>query len=118
MVKAISSYCVMVVLHTQVICSLFQMVKAIQVLRIHLLELEKVSDLCKDFCTRYITCLKGKLQSEQLLRMDNLTVEGDEFLPVASQPQQTVTSPVQSPPALLGTPAGQVSVICFINCRS
>ncbi|XP_059417549.1 homeobox protein PKNOX1-like isoform X3 [Carassius carassius] len=43
------------------------MVKAIQVLRIHLLELEKVSDLCKDFCSRYITCLKTKMNSETLL---------------------------------------------------
>ena len=39
----------------------WQMVKAIQVLRIHLLELEKVSELCKDFCNRYTSCLKGKL---------------------------------------------------------
>jgi len=46
------------------------MMKAIQVLRIHLLELEKVQELCKDFCNRYITCLKGKMQSENLLRSD------------------------------------------------
>ncbi|KAH9369093.1 hypothetical protein HPB48_016736 [Haemaphysalis longicornis] len=45
-----------------------QMVKAIQVLRIHLLELEKVQELCKDFCNRYIACLKSKMQSENLLR--------------------------------------------------
>lgn len=43
------------------------MVKAIQVLRIHLLELEKVNDLCKDFCSRYISCLKSKMNSETLL---------------------------------------------------
>ena len=49
---------------------IFQMIKAIQVLRIHLLELEKVQELCKDFCNRYITCLKGKMQSENLLRSD------------------------------------------------
>ena len=48
----------------------FQMIKSIQVLRIHLLELEKVQELCKDFCNRYITCLKGKMQSENLLRSD------------------------------------------------
>ena len=48
--------------------SSFQMIGAIQVLRIHLLELEKVQELCKDFCNRYITCLKGKMQSENLLR--------------------------------------------------
>ncbi|KAL0183815.1 hypothetical protein M9458_019511, partial [Cirrhinus mrigala] len=35
------------------------MVKAIQ--------LEKVSDLCKDFCSRYISCLKTKMNSETLL---------------------------------------------------
>nr|NP_001071803.1 transcription factor protein [Ciona intestinalis]BAE06656.1 transcription factor protein [Ciona intestinalis] len=46
------------------------MIKAIQVLRIHLLELEKVNELCKDFCHRYITCLKGKMHSENLLRTD------------------------------------------------
>ena len=50
----------------------FQMMKSIQVLRIHLLELEKVTDLCKDFCSRYIACLKGKLQSENLLRTDGM----------------------------------------------
>ncbi|XP_066115730.1 homeobox protein PKNOX2 isoform X2 [Saccopteryx bilineata] len=46
------------------------MVKAIQVLRIHLLELEKVNELCKDFCNRYITCLKTKMHSDNLLRND------------------------------------------------
>lgn len=51
-------------------CCLSQMVKAIQVLRIHLLELEKVNELCKDFCNRYITCLKTKMHSDNLLRND------------------------------------------------
>ncbi|XP_072285957.1 homeobox protein Meis3 isoform X3 [Pyxicephalus adspersus] len=37
------------------------MIQAIQVLRFHLLELEKVHDLCDNFCHRYITCLKGKM---------------------------------------------------------
>ncbi|XP_052805413.1 homeobox protein PKNOX1-like [Mya arenaria] len=46
-------------------------IKAIQVLRIHLLELEKVNELCKDFCQRYTNCLKGKLQSENLLRTES-----------------------------------------------
>ncbi len=39
------------------------MIGVIQVLRIHLLELEKVQELCKDFCNRYINCLKGKRES-------------------------------------------------------
>lgn len=34
----------------------------------HLLELEKVGDLCKDFCQRYIACLKGKMQSDNILK--------------------------------------------------
>ncbi|KAL4720036.1 hypothetical protein ACJJTC_010655, partial [Scirpophaga incertulas] len=46
------------------------MIKSIQVLRIHLLELEKVQELCRDFCGRYIACLKTKMQSENLLRTD------------------------------------------------
>ena len=44
------------------------MLKSLQVLRIHLLELEKVNELCKDFCTRYISCLKGKLNSDNIMR--------------------------------------------------
>jgi len=54
------------------------MVSSIQVLRIHLLELEKVQELCKDFCNRYITCLKGKMQSENLLRTDCGGYESDD----------------------------------------
>ena len=57
---------------------LFQMIRSIQVLRIHLLELEKVQELCKDFCNRYITCLKGKMQSENLLRSECSGYDSDE----------------------------------------
>ncbi|ELU05786.1 hypothetical protein CAPTEDRAFT_221385, partial [Capitella teleta] len=57
------------------------MVKAIQVLRIHLLELEKVSDLCQDFCNRYTACLKGKLHSENLLRQDGSANDPDSTNP-------------------------------------
>lgn len=59
------------------------MVKAIQVLRIHLLELEKVNELCKDFCSRYIACLKTKMNSETLLSGES----GSPYSPV--QPQVT-----------------------------
>lgn len=58
-----------------------QMVKAIQVLRIHLLELEKVNELCKDFCSRYIACLKTKMNSETLLSGDL----GSPYSPVQGQ---------------------------------
>lgn len=60
-----------------------QMVKAIQVLRIHLLELEKVSDLCKDFCSRYIACLKTKMNSETLLSGE----PGSPYSPIQGQAQ-------------------------------
>lgn len=32
--------------------------------------ISKVQELCRDFCTRYIACLRGKMQSENLLRSD------------------------------------------------
>ncbi|VUZ39246.1 unnamed protein product, partial [Hymenolepis diminuta] len=38
----------------------FLMIQAIHVLRFHLLEIEKVHELCDNFCTRYIACLKSK----------------------------------------------------------
>ncbi|CAL8372246.1 unnamed protein product [Gadus morhua 'NCC'] len=43
------------------------MIQAIQVLRFHLLELEKVHDLCDNFCHRYITCLKGKMPTDLVM---------------------------------------------------
>ncbi|KAJ8367200.1 hypothetical protein AAFF_G00324430 [Aldrovandia affinis] len=63
------------------------MVKAIQVLRIHLLELEKVSDLCKDFCSRYIACLKTKMNSETLLSAE----PGSPYSPVQTQTSSSFT---------------------------
>jgi len=65
------------------------MIRAIQVLRIHLLELEKVQELCKDFCNRYITCLKGKMQSENLLRSDYGGYESDDSGPGRSSSSTT-----------------------------
>ncbi|XP_015244309.1 PREDICTED: homeobox protein PKNOX2 isoform X2 [Cyprinodon variegatus] len=68
------------------------MVKAIQVLRIHLLELEKVNELCKDFCNRYITCLKTKMHSDNLLRNDL----GGPYSPThTSLSMQQVSPPLQ-----------------------
>ncbi|KAI6219071.1 Homeobox protein unc-62 [Aphelenchoides besseyi] len=37
------------------------MLSAIQVLRLHLLELEKVHDLCDQFCNRYVNTLKDQM---------------------------------------------------------
>ncbi|RNA25151.1 homeobox Meis1-like [Brachionus plicatilis] len=49
------------------------MIQAIQVLRFHLLELEKVHELCDDFCDRYIDRLKGKMPNELSLEENNST---------------------------------------------
>lgn len=50
------------------------MIQAIQVLRFHLLELEKVHELCDNFCQRYINCLKGKMPID--LVVDDRDVSG------------------------------------------
>ena len=80
------------------------LIKAIQVLRIHLLELEKVQDLCIDFCQRYITCLRTKLSSENLLRgASGLSVGAGggfsfEDSSRSSSPSSGDTSPAPPPP--------------------
>ncbi|XP_066926884.1 homeobox protein Meis1-like isoform X3 [Clytia hemisphaerica] len=43
------------------------LIQSIQVLRFHLLELEKVHELCDNFCKRYIDCLKGKMPLDVVL---------------------------------------------------
>ncbi|KAM8857009.1 homeobox protein PKNOX1-like [Synchiropus picturatus] len=84
------------------------MVKAIQVLRIHLLELEKVSDLCKDFCSRYIACLKTKMNSETLLSGD----PGSPYSPVQGQAPSFSPTKSHTPSSLSTTisPPGQIVV--------
>ncbi|XP_049904294.1 homeobox protein PKNOX1.1 isoform X3 [Epinephelus moara] len=84
------------------------MVKAIQVLRIHLLELEKVSDLCKDFCSRYIACLKTKMNSETLLSGE----PGSPYSPVQSQVQGFSPTKTPTSGSISGTisPQGQIVV--------
>ncbi|KAK9536032.1 hypothetical protein VZT92_005852 [Zoarces viviparus] len=89
------------------------MVKAIQVLRIHLLELEKVNELCKDFCNRYITCLKTKMHSDNLLRNDlggpyspsHTSLNVQQELIQTSSPSMTSVSSSVNPSGIL-VPAG------------
>lgn len=47
------------------------MINAILVLRIHILELEKVNELCRDFAERYIEALKIKLNSDNIFKIDD-----------------------------------------------
>lgn len=68
------------------------MKRALQVLRIHMLELEKVHELCTDFCARYIACLKHKMQSENFLRNENGGYDSDEENSSYNQPPKTTSS--------------------------
>ncbi|KAG1945441.1 homeobox protein PKNOX1.1 isoform X5 [Pimephales promelas] len=79
------------------------MVKAIQVLRIHLLELEKVSDLCKDFCSRYISCLKSKMNSETLLSGE----PGSPYSPVHDQLVNSFSSALSPQGLVVPSPGPQ-----------
>lgn len=46
------------------------MVQAIQVLRFHLLELEKVHELCDNFCNKYANCVKDKFLNLNFIDSD------------------------------------------------
>ena len=54
------------------------MIQAIQILRFHLLELEKVHELCDNFCQRYIHLLKGKMPMS--VNFKHMSVRLDSFL--------------------------------------
>ncbi|CAJ0589703.1 unnamed protein product [Cylicocyclus nassatus] len=70
------------------------MLQSIQMLRFHLLELEKVHELCDNFCNRYVTCLKGKMPMD---------IVGDERAS-SSQPPMSPGSTAQSASPNMGTP--------------
>uniref|UniRef100_A0A8C6MD92 PBX/knotted 1 homeobox 1 n=1 Tax=Nothobranchius furzeri TaxID=105023 RepID=A0A8C6MD92_NOTFU len=86
------------------------MVKAIQVLRIHLLELEKVSDLCKDFCSRYIACLKTKMNSETLLSGD----PGSPYSPTPSSISSAISPQGQIVVPASALQQGNVTFMMFV----
>eukprot|EP00794_Sanderia_malayensis_P020298 gene20298-22287_t len=69
------------------------MILSIQVLRFHLLELEKVHDLCDNFCKRYIACLKGKMPLDLVLE------EGDSKEKVSSESDDAKELTANSPPS-------------------
>jgi hypothetical protein len=80
------------------------MIQAIQVLRFHLLELEKVHELCDNFTHRYITCLKGKLPMDLVIdeRDSNVSSsksgDDDDQDDDQSSPQPPSGFPPQPPP--------------------
>lgn len=72
------------------------MIQSIQMLRFHLLELEKVHELCDNFCNRYVTCLKGKMPMD---------IVGDERASSSQPPISPSTAPSASP-SMNPTPMG------------
>ncbi|XP_015763861.1 PREDICTED: homeobox protein Meis1-like isoform X3 [Acropora digitifera] len=65
------------------------MIQSIQVLRFHLLELEKVHELCDNFCKRYISCLKGKMPIDLVM---------DEKENIGKSRSDSETLDIDSPP--------------------
>ena len=60
------------------------MLNAIVVLRIHLIELEKVNELCTDFADHYIETLKLKLNSDNIFKSDDDLNDTEENLELNS----------------------------------
>ncbi|XP_032232501.1 homeobox protein Meis1 isoform X2 [Nematostella vectensis] len=78
------------------------MIQAIQVLRFHLLELEKVHELCDNFCKRYITCLKGKMPIDLVMdeKENGGKSKGDVDLPDSPSDDLQQTAPSSWQPSL------------------
>ncbi|CDQ95092.1 unnamed protein product [Oncorhynchus mykiss] len=71
------------------------MIQAIQVLRFHLLELEKVHELCDNFCHRYISCLKGKMPIDLVIDdREGGSKSDNEEITRSSGPLDQVMSPL------------------------
>jgi homeobox protein homothorax len=78
------------------------MVQAIQVLRFHLLELEKVHELCDNFCHRYISCLKGKMPIDLVIdERDGTKVEVNGDRSIDSHTDGASTPDVRPPSSSL-----------------
>uniref|UniRef100_A0A8C4I2M2 Myeloid ecotropic viral integration site 3 n=1 Tax=Dicentrarchus labrax TaxID=13489 RepID=A0A8C4I2M2_DICLA len=84
------------------------MIQAIQVLRFHLLELEKVHDLCDNFCHRYITCLKGKMPTDLIMdeREGGSKSDMEDFTGSCSSLSEQNASWLREPDECATTPLG------------
>ncbi|XP_068441783.1 homeobox protein Meis3 isoform X2 [Clinocottus analis] len=84
------------------------MIQAIQVLRFHLLELEKVHDLCDNFCHRYITCLKGKMPTDLIMddREGGSKSDGEDFTGSCTSLSEQNASWLREPDECATTPLG------------
>ena len=64
------------------------MILALQVLLIHLIELNKVDELCKDFCSRYITTLKQQQETDNKLARMEMSDETLDVSPTTAMTSQ------------------------------
>ncbi|KAK3734842.1 hypothetical protein QZH41_011765 [Actinostola sp. cb2023] len=88
------------------------MIQAIQVLRFHLLELEKVHELCDNFCKRYISCLKGKMPIDLVMdeKENGGKSKSDGEHGPDSPPDDTQVPRVTNISSLTGTPSWQATL--------
>uniref|UniRef100_A0A8K9Y344 Myeloid ecotropic viral integration site 3 n=1 Tax=Oncorhynchus mykiss TaxID=8022 RepID=A0A8K9Y344_ONCMY len=102
------------------ICSCPQMIQAIQVLRFHLLELEKVHDLCDNFCNRYITCLKGKMPTDLILddREGGSKSDVEDFTGSCTSLSEQNQSWLRDPDDCASTPLGTPGMSCGLPSHS
>ncbi|VVD04751.1 unnamed protein product [Leptidea sinapis] len=81
--------------------------------------LEKVQELCRDFCGRYIACLKTKMQSENLLRTDYTAVSLPAPVYPVYPPHTELPFPAhRDPPSLVvqgSTPISQIGAGLLSN---
>uniref|UniRef100_A0A8C2ED17 Myeloid ecotropic viral integration site 3 n=1 Tax=Cyprinus carpio TaxID=7962 RepID=A0A8C2ED17_CYPCA len=96
------------------------MIQAIQVLRFHLLELEKVHDLCDNFCHRYITCLKGKMPTDLVLedREGGSKSDMEDFTGSCTNLSEQNQSWLRDPDDCVSTPSGTPSASCGLTSHS
>uniref|UniRef100_A0A8B9JFK1 Myeloid ecotropic viral integration site 3 n=1 Tax=Astyanax mexicanus TaxID=7994 RepID=A0A8B9JFK1_ASTMX len=96
------------------------MIQAIQVLRFHLLELEKVHDLCDNFCHRYITCLKGKMPTDLVLedREGGSKSDMEDFSGSCTSLSEQNQSWLRDTDDCVSTPSGTPSASCGLNTHS
>ncbi|XP_042561184.1 homeobox protein meis3-like isoform X1 [Clupea harengus] len=96
------------------------MIQAIQVLRFHLLELEKVHELCDNFCHRYITCLKGKMPTDLVLedREGGSKSDMEDFTGSCTSLSEQNQSWLRDPDDCGSTPSGTPGISCGLASHS
>ncbi|VDN03228.1 unnamed protein product [Thelazia callipaeda] len=85
------------------------MIDSIIMLRLHLLELKKVSELCDDFKTKYLQTLRKKVSQESMIGCNG---DSDDDLCISSPELPGQSKYPSTPPtvAMISTPKGMLSI--------